>query len=226
MGFGSILQNQVGNLGLNIPIVPDDALVGKASLSRFGTWVYSDLILSLKPDIGEVDAAKPVSLTRDGRNNVTFGNQLQTQINRTINNISEENFLDGDPDSIRLQEVLLTVSLNKNASKTTISGRNDTVVEFLSNGSYQIQVEANLASSWARVYPERAVRKLIKILNSNEPVTVSGRQSNMWATDRWFIEGYSFPQRAGYVNQQKVSFTAISVSQNDTIDAKIEPFTP
>ncbi|MBS1506036.1 MAG: hypothetical protein JSS79_05260 [Bacteroidetes bacterium] len=217
-GLGSFLQNKLGGSGINAPIVPDDKYLGKASLSRFGTWVYSDVILSLRPDIGSVDISGSVNV---GGSTVSLGNQLATQIQRTANNISEENFLSGDPDSIRLQECILRVDLAKVMNMTTIAGRDDMVVEYLAKGSYKITANFNIASSWENVMPEAPIRKMIKILESKEPLTVSCRFLNFFNIDRIVILDYSMPQRAGYVNQQAGFFTAIAISNEDTIDAQI-----
>jgi len=215
-GLGSILQNQLGNSGLNVPIVPDDKFLGKATKSRFGMWQYSDIILSLKPDIGGVNTAAISKI-----NSQVGSTPLATQIGRTANNINEENFLNGDPDSIRLQEAILKVDLQKVMNMTTIAGRDDMVVEYLSKGSYKITCNFNIASSWANVMPEGPVKKMIKILESKEPLTVSGRFLNFFGINRIVVLDYSMPQRAGYVNQQAGFFTAISISLNDTIDAQL-----
>jgi hypothetical protein len=212
--FDNILQRGLGNSGLNTPIVPDDYLLGKATLSPFGTWVYSDIILSLRPTVAEVDLTKSVKVADSA---ITTGDSLATQIKRTYKNIADENYLDGDPDSIRLQQAIVKVDLQKVYSTTTVAGRSDTVVEYSSRGSYNIDVNFNVSSAWANVMPEKAIKKMVKILGSPNIISVSGRFLNFFEIDKIFITGYTMPQRAGYVNQQAGFFSAISVTDNSIL---------
>lgn len=197
----------------------DDAMSGKTTLSSLGTHVYSDLILSLKPDIGEVDLSSKVQI--NGQTLVSAGNQLATQANRIAKNIQEDNIL-GDPDSIRLQNVLIKVSRTKIMNETVIAGRNNSIIEHLSIGSLTLEIDAILSTPWARVMPEEATKKLRRILDSEEPLTIAGRFSNWFDAIRIAVKSWSFGQERGKVNTQKVTFTAVTVDLDDSIEAIIE----
>lgn len=214
------MASRIGSLDPRNQFTFDDAWVGKASLSALGTFVYSDLIISLKPDIGEVDLSNS-KIDIKGQTLLAAGNELATQANRTIKNIQEENYL-GDPDSIRFQNVTINVSRNKVTNETVIAGRTNSVIEHLSNGSLTLQIDALLASPWARVMPEAAVKKAIRILNSEEPVTLAGRTTNWHEALRGVVKSYSFPQERGKVNTQRISITITTVDADDSIEAIIE----
>jgi hypothetical protein len=198
----------------------DDAYVGKATLSALGTWVYSDLILSMKPSIGEVDLSTS-KINIKGQTLLAAGNELATQANRTLKNIQDENYL-GDPDSIRLQNVTINVSRTKVNTETVIAGRTNSIIEHMTNGSLTLQCDAVLTSPWARSMPEQQVKKLIKILNFEEPLTLAGRYSNWFESLRGYVKSYNFPQERGKVNTQRVTFTITVVDADDSIEAVIE----
>lgn len=210
-----IRTNTIGQL----PIMPDDKFFGKGIISPFGTWMHDSLIISTKTDIGAVDLSESVDF--QDQQIVSTGNQLVTQINRGLNNIKAENYLDGDPDSIRILKVGMKVDQANNMSETMIQGRDNPIIETVSNGAIQISFEVTIYSKFKRIMPEQNVHKLYRILNSGEPLTCSSRFLNYFGIDRIAIKSKSFPQSPS-VHQQSASFTAVKIDLDDAIEAVIE----
>jgi len=211
----SIITNTIGQF----PIMPDDKFFGKGIISPFGTWQYDSIILSLKPDLGSVDLSESVQF--NDQQVLNTGNQFVTQINRGLNNIKAENYLDGDPDSIRIIKVGMKMDQGANMSETMINGRDNPIVEVVSNGSIQISFDVTIYSKFKRVMPEKDVHKLYRILNAGEPVTVASRFLNYFGIHRVAIKSKSFPQSSS-VHQQSASFAAVKIDIDDAIEAVIQ----
>jgi hypothetical protein len=200
------------------PLQPDDKYLGKGIITPLGTWNYDSLILSTKPDIGAVDLSESIKINDQVL--VQTGNQLATQINRTLNNIKAEHYLD-DPDSIRIMKVGMKMDQSGNISQTMIQGRENPIIEVVSTGAVQISFEVTIFSKFKRTMPEKDVNKLYRLLNSGEPLTVSSRFLNYFGIDRIAVLSKSFPQSPS-VHQQFATFTAVKIDLDDSIEAVMD----
>lgn len=112
---------------------------------------------------------------------------------------------------IRLDAVLMTVSMTKNIVTTAIQGRNGTIKEYASDGDYMIDVKGVLTGPGQNRYPKNEVELLIRLLTAPTTLKVtSSFLSNFGSMSATAIEGISevviesfdFPQSEGFHNVQ------------------------
>ena len=84
--------------------------------------------------------------------------------------------LDGDIiefQELRLDSVLMTVTMSKNIVKTAIQGKSGTVKEYVSDGDFEIDVRGVLVGNGHNVYPEDETERLTNLLTIPEKLKIT-----------------------------------------------------
>jgi hypothetical protein len=111
--------------------------------------------------------------------------------------------------SITMDSVLINVSMSKNIVTTAINGRNGTVKEYVSDGDYNISITGGIFSI-SNQYPETAVKILLQLLGSPEPLSVSSKFLQMFGIYKIAIQNYNLPQPQGLTNAQAFEISGLS----------------
>ena len=113
-------------------------------------------------------------------------------------------------DSLRLNEVLITVSQQKNIVKTQVAGRSGTVKEYIADGDYAIQVQGFLVNANPNIRPKDRIETLLQICKAKASVKAYSNFLNLFGISDLVIESYNFPQKAGFWNVQPFELTCVS----------------
>jgi hypothetical protein len=108
-----------------------------------------------------------------------------------------------------LQTVLVDVAMTKNIVKTAVNGRVGTRKEYIADGDYSISIRGVLVGEGSN-YPRGPVVDLHSILDRSETIKVVCEYLRIFGIHYLVVEGYNFPQRAGYQNSQLFEVSAIS----------------
>lgn len=120
---------------------------------------------------------------------------------------------------VRLDTVLMTVSMTKNVITTPIQGRSGTVKEFVNDGDFEIDVKGVLIGEGQREYPEQQMEELIRILTVPDTLEITSEYlTNFGVISPGGVEGisqvvitdFNFPQREGFRNAQLFQFKMLS----------------
>lgn len=113
--------------------------------------------------------------------------------------------------SLRIDTVLITVSMVKNIVKTKVSGRNGTFKEYISDGDYRVDIRGVLVSPNSQVYPRDDIQTLKDLAELPEGVQASSDFLNLFGVKNLVIEQFTFPQNEndGY-NTQPFTIKALS----------------
>lgn len=121
---------------------------------------------------------------------------------------NEENTLKMMPDWI--DACLFTVNQQKTLIKTAIQGRNGTVVEYIGDGDYSINIKGIITGSNGK-YPFNQVKNLIEFLKQPTELLIEVPYLNeVHGIKQIVVESYDFPQEAGSYSQQAFNINCIS----------------
>jgi len=130
--------------------------------------------------------------------------------------------LDGDViayQPLRLDTVLMTVSMQKNIVTTAIQGKSGTVKEYASDGDFEINVQGVLAGEGQNEYPSTEVEILNALLTVPERLEITSEfldrfgvisPSGMPGINEVVITDFQFQQQEGFRNIQLFSFKMLS----------------
>ena len=113
-------------------------------------------------------------------------------------------------EGIEIDEVLISVSMQKNVVTTAIMGRNGTVKEYVSDGDYSITIQGALASNENDNYPVAKFASLLEILKAPVSVKVESEFLAQFDIDEIVIVNYDFPQSEGFRDLQYFGISAVS----------------
>lgn len=129
-------------------------------------------------------------------------------------------------EGMKLHTVLLTVDRDKNIIRTSIQGRDGEVIEYISNGNYNISMFGMLVGEnqgdltddvpgasvvdIGNFYPESDTQLLINICNVPDTITITSKFLNQFGIGPVAVTGFSFPQREGFINTQPFQINMIS----------------
>jgi hypothetical protein len=130
--------------------------------------------------------------------------------------------LDGDViayQPLRLDTVLMSVSMPKNIVTTAIQGRSGTVKEYASDGDFEINVQGVLVGEGQNEYPSTEVEILNALLTVPERLEVTSEfldrfgvisPTGMPGINEVVITDFAFQQQEGYRNVQLFNFKMLS----------------
>lgn len=105
--------------------------------------------------------------------------------------------------------VLLTLQQTKNIIETDVQGLDDTIKEYISEGSWMINVKGVLLGS-NNSYPQIDVEKLKQILKASGALTINNWYLSNWDIYNLVVTDKNIPQVAGGYSQQPFEFNAKS----------------
>lgn len=122
-----------------------------------------------------------------------------------------------DFDGVRINEVLLEVSMAKNIITTAIQGRNGTIKEYVSDGDYTISVTGRLVNQ-SNAVPEIALNALKEICRVPDTLAVNCPFLQYFDITACVITDYSFTEIEGSRNQIDFSLSLLSDTPKLVID--------
>jgi len=111
--------------------------------------------------------------------------------------------------SIRIPQVLFTITQTKNIIETSVQGLNDTIKEYISEGSWMISVKGVLVGKNG-IYPSTSVQNLKRILSASCAIPVTSEWLNQFDIHNIVITDKDIPQVMGGQSQQEFNFNAKS----------------
>ena len=110
---------------------------------------------------------------------------------------------------VRIDMVLMDVSLTKNIIKTALQGMNGTVKEHISDGDYIINIKGALFG-FNNGYPESVVLDLLHILKQPQSIEVDSNFLLHFDINEIVIENYKLEAKEGQGNYQFFEINAVS----------------
>ena len=117
-------------------------------------------------------------------------------------------------ESLQMNEVILSISLQKQIVTTAINGLEGTIKEYISNGDYQIDITAAVVATddnknIVDKYPEEGIHQLQQYLNQNETLTAKSPLLRMFDITHLVVSQYAIACDAAS-NHQVVTIKALS----------------
>jgi hypothetical protein len=145
--------------------------------------------------------------------------ERETFANKFFGTTMWDNFtLDNAKDGIhlRIDMVLMNVSMSKNIIKTSIQGMPGTVKEYVNSGDYIINIKGALFGQ-NNEYPEDAVMDLIELCERSKNIRVESHYLQLFNINDIVIENYKFEAKEGLGNAQFFEINAISDIEQELI---------
>lgn len=119
-----------------------------------------------------------------------------------------------DEGLLQINDVTITVSLQKEIVKTGIVGRAGTIKEYVTDGDYQLSMIVGIVATDDEghiidQYPERAVAQLREIMERPEALEVSSAFLDLFGITRMVVTGFTARQMT-HSNRQEIEITALS----------------
>lgn len=130
--------------------------------------------------------------------------------NTSLNSYLNENGNTINYEALKINEVLLTVTQNKNIVKTQVAGRSGTVKEYISSGDYGVQIQGFLIDPNPQKRPDFKIQQLLQICEASASIKVFSNFLNLFGISDLVIESYSLPQKAGFWNVQPFELNCVS----------------
>ncbi len=111
---------------------------------------------------------------------------------------------------IRLDAVIMEISMAKNLVKTDIQGRDNTVIEVVSQRSHTVHVYGRILADTPGVYPQSSVVELLTALQSNKALRVTSWFLAMAGIYNIVVDPASIRQEEGGQEYQKFEFDGIA----------------
>ena len=126
--------------------------------------------------------------------------------------------LDTEDKKLRIDMVVISVSMSKNIVKTSIQGMTGTVKEYISDGDYTVNIKGGIFSDKeSNAYPEDEVLTLIEILKKAETIRIESGFLNRLGIDDIVIEDYQLAASEGVRNAQFFDIGAVSDTPQELI---------
>ncbi len=122
-------------------------------------------------------------------------------------------------EGLRLDAVLMEVSMQKNIIKNEVQGLNGTVKTYISDGDYNISVRGAITSGKAEVYPKEDVEQLQRLFTVPQAITVTSnfltsfgsiQTKGISGISKVVVESFSFPQSEGFRDVQLFTCNLLS----------------
>lgn len=111
---------------------------------------------------------------------------------------------------LRMDTVLMTVSMTKNIVKTSIQGRNGTFKEYVSDGDYAVSIRGILTTNNGNQYPKADTQMLYDLLAANDPLSAISDFLSLYGVKNLVVESFNIPQVEGFYNTQPFEITCSS----------------
>jgi hypothetical protein len=98
---------------------------------------------------------------------------------------------------IVLTDILLTCTLKNTIITTPVTKRSGTVKEFISAQDYEVKMDGTVRSTSAGKFPVDDLKKLIKIINSEEKIDVYSEFLSLFNIHYLVLDKYEIKQRQG-----------------------------
>ncbi len=119
-----------------------------------------------------------------------------------------ELFID-DETKLYLQNVLFSISQNKNIVTTAVNGRKGTIKEYISEGDFTVHIQGLIISD-DNSYPRADVETLRELLVADQSLKVISPFLELWGIYEIAVTDYNIPQKEGFQNTQPFDITALS----------------
>ena len=116
--------------------------------------------------------------------------------------------LEHEGKELLLESAVIEFNRTKNIVVTEVQGRDESVDEWINNGSYQMNVSGILCDNTGQ-YPRAQVKSLAEFLNLNVPIAVTNEIMQLLGIYEIVILSDSFA-KTPYINCQPYSFSAKS----------------
>lgn len=123
--------------------------------------------------------------------------------------------LEGQSGRMKLETAVMVCTQSKNIVTTALQGRDGTVKEFISDGDYQISVDALLLGENGYRFPESGVRQLVALCKEKASLKAYSQFLQFFGVQDVVVGNYNFAQVRG-------SRSTVPVSMNLTSDRPIE----
>lgn len=123
--------------------------------------------------------------------------------------------LEGQTGRMKLETAVLVCSQSRNIVTTALQGRDGTVKEYISDGDYQISVDALLLGQNGYRFPESEVRTLVSLLKEKASLKVYSQFLQFFGVQDVVVEGYN-------VGQVRGSRSTVPIQMNLLSDRPIE----
>jgi len=114
-----------------------------------------------------------------------------------------------DFDGVRINEVLLEVSMTKNIVTTAIQGRNGTIKEYVNDGDYNITITGKLVNQ-QNAFPELALNALKEICKVPDTLVINSPFLQYFDITACVILDYRFIEVEGFRNVVDFSINILS----------------
>lgn len=104
-----------------------------------------------------------------------------------------------DYDGVRINEVLLEISMTRNIVTTAIQGRNGTIKEYVSDGDYQISITGKLVNE-QNSFPETSLNALKEICKVPDTLVVNSPFLQYFDITACVVLDYRFTEIEGFRN--------------------------
>lgn len=102
--------------------------------------------------------------------------------------------------SFTLEIVLFEITLPKNIIRTSVTGRDKDVVEYMGARNYEIKITGSLVNKLANIPPEQMIRALNQFAKAQSEIAVNSSILSYLDIFTIIITNAKFIQRAGYRN--------------------------
>ena len=116
---------------------------------------------------------------------------------------------------LTINAVLFNVNQVKNIIRTQITGKDGDVIEYISDGNYNVVINGVLVSPDTR-YPSDDVDKLIQVCLAKASIEVVSNFLQRFSIHNLVIMDYDFPQVVGLQNSQQFTLNCISDNPLET----------
>lgn len=122
---------------------------------------------------------------------------------------------EADPDTAEnaplvLDTVLMAVDIVKNLVITPIAGRDDSVIEYINRGNYEVMIQGLIVSEFPNVFPRDQVTALRNLLDLPKSIAVSSSFLQIFSIHNLAILHARVEERMGSRNEVGFSINAIS----------------
>lgn len=119
--------------------------------------------------------------------------------------------------SFTFEECLISINMEKNIVTTALQGRNGTIKEYISDGDYNITVDAGVSTYQVQneeneidiSYPVDAVKELQELLALPEALEVQSDFLDIFGIDSAVVKSFSLQQET-HSNRQSISIQMLS----------------
>lgn len=117
--------------------------------------------------------------------------------------------LDPAGENLRIDMVLMNVSMSKNIKKTALEGFDGTVKEYIADGDYSVGITGALFSK-DNIYPRDSMLKLNRLLKKKASIRVRSNFLQLFSINDIVIENYKFEAKESVGDSQFFEINAVS----------------